>query len=360
MSLPLSIVLPTKDRLDLLQCCIASIQPQMLDRDELLVLVDGPEDQSYGYLQDLQTRVSGLRLVHPAGRLGGFSHYRLLFESAHHDHIVMVHDDELYHASLLREVRNSFSCHPSLTFINTGQLVVWAGSKVAIQRNIEFSEERIVPGREWASQEIAKGMKFNCSCLAFRRIPETFEVLTRTQISADNLFVAMLAAKGDILELPIFGSTWLLHSGNTSRRDYLRPGHEALWTSLAELRQRGELAFLSDETLESQKRIAIGIYSWNAFAAAAVDGNADGYRECLRQTRLAGATGLKQTVLCLAGTQLFWPLTCISARIAKKLTANKRSKKDSHPAPEKSLEQSLGLSAPSIFKWLEAVRKIGR
>jgi glycosyltransferase involved in cell wall biosynthesis len=355
MNIPLSIVLPTKDRLTLLKCTLECILPQLGEKDEILVLVDGPEDQSYEYLQSLAHR--NVSLLHPKERIGGFSHYRLLFGAAKHECIVMVHDDELYHGNLLNHVREAFASDSELTFINTGQLVVWAGRNLIIQKNIFFPEEKKTDGKAWASREIGQGMRFNCSCLVFRRDQESLEVLTRTQISADNLFVALLAIKGTVLELPIFGSTWLLHSGNTSRRDYLKIGHAALWQAFDGLRTSGVLGFLQSDSIDAQRKKAVQIYARNAVAAAAVDGNKEGYKECLRQIKLAGGETLLLSVALLPG---FWTLFVFLVRLAKRLTPKGRSSQQLGDTDPNDLSSLLNLPDAIVDSWKAIGQNAGR
>lgn len=358
MSTPLSIVLPTKDRLALLQCTMESILPQLGDGDEILVLVDGPQDESYPFLQTLLGQ--GVRLIQPEGKLGGFSHYRLLFEAARHDHIVMVHDDELYHGDLLNNVRSAFASDNKVTFINTGQVVVWAGTKLVVQKNISFDHQRNHDGTLWASEEIQRGMRFNCSCLAFCRDSPSLNVLTRTQISADNLFAALVAAKGRVVELPFFGSTWLLHSGNTSRRDYLKPGHTALWQALEELKENGSLGFLSKTSIDAQRAFASRVYAWNAFAAAAPDGNFSGFEECVRQVHLAGGNSPAYFLLEAATLPGIWPVFVSLVRLAKKWTPLGRSSQRTGDTDPDQLVSLLALPDVLVDRWKTIAEKAGR
>jgi glycosyltransferase involved in cell wall biosynthesis len=355
MRIPLSVVLPTRNRLALLRCTLECILPQLKGDDEVVVLVEGPNDESYGYLQSLVGR--GIRIIHAEGRVGGYLHYRLLFEAAKHDAIVMVHDDELYRGDLLSTVSRVFATDTNITFVNMGQLMVLSGARLLIQSYVRFLRDNTRNGLHWVEEQVAAGMYFNCSCLVFRRDREVLKVLDREQISADNLFVSLVASKGSVRELPIFASTWLLHAGNTSKRDYLTPGHSALWEGFARLKKTGQLAFLSDQAVSFQRRNAIGVYTRNALAAAAVDGNKPGYRECLRQISLAGGNPLFLRLGLLPGC---WFALKASMRLIKRWTPLGRSSQQfsGNLGPE-DLASVLDLPKALVRSWLDLALAVG-
>lgn len=315
----ISVVLPTYKRLELLRYSIASILPQLEEHDELLILIDGAQDPSFGFVSGLAQADPRVRVIIPSSQASAFDIYRMLFEAAVNDMIVMVHDDEIYHSELLKRSRQVFEAHPRVTFQVGGQIRVRVSSSGLLSwLNISYPADRLVEGSVWVSGQLRSGMIFNCSCLVFRRNVNALAVLHGNQLSADNLFAVVQAAAGQVMESSFVSSTWLLHATNTSLRDFLKIGHEPLWRGLDALRGRAGFDFVDDQAIEGQKLIAKRLYLKNAFAAAAVDGNRPGYLQCIRYASEAGKTKVTK-VLSLLAVWPSWPSLCFLMRCSKKI-----------------------------------------
>lgn len=329
----LSVVLPTYKRRALLPFCIDSVLPQLESGDELLILIDGPQDPSHPYVAELAAKDPRVRITTPSGKLTPYEIYRMLFERAAHEHIVMVHDDEIYHSRLLEKARARFTQEPSVTFQLAGQIRIFASDHVYSHANVAYPAEKLMEGKDWVAGQISTGMRFNCSCLVFRRTQEGLDVLTREQLSADNLFAIAQASAGKVTQSDYFSSTWLIHATNTSRRDYLTPDHRPLWRGIEALRGRPGYEHITEQHVRDQRAIAARAYLWNAFAAAAVDGKRDAFLQCLRYAAEAVPGPLLPGVLRVLAIQPLWFLFCQGAKAAKALY--NRAKSD---PPEKNLD----------------------
>ena len=313
----LSVVLPTYNRRALVPFCIHSILLQLEPEDELLILIDGEHDPSYAFVASLAETDPRVRITYPGYRAKAFEIYRMLFERAQNDCIIMVHDDEIYHSQLIAKARRGFTEMPEVVFQLAGQLQVLISDCVQSFVNISYAKDAVLEGRDWVAGVLDSGMIFNCSCLVFRRNPEALKVLTRDQLSADNLFAIVQAAAGKVTQGSYISSTWLLHAANTSRRDYLQAGHRPLWRGLEELRQQPGYGFLSESAIQSQRNIARRAYLWNAFAAAAVDGKRDAFLQCLRYAAEASPRAFSPKFLRIFAMQPLWFLFCKAAKVSK-------------------------------------------
>jgi len=343
----ISVVAPTYKRRALLPFCIDSVLPQLESGDELLILIDGEQDPSYAYVAELAAKDPRVRITMPGGKVGPFEIYRMLFERAAHDHIVMVHDDEIYHSRLLEKVRARFTREPAVTFQLAGQIRVLISDSVHSFANIAYPEEKLMEGREWVSGQIGSGMLFNCSCLVFRRTAEALKVLTREQLSADNLFAIVQASSGKVTQSDYFSSTWLLHATNTSRRDYLTINHHPLWRGIEALQGRPGYEYLTEEDVRKQRQIAARAYLWNAFAAAAVDGKREAFLQCVRYAAEAVPGKLLPSLLRVFTVKPLWFVFCRAAKASKVLSKAGKSRR-----PEKGFDAralAVLLEQPETF-----------
>jgi GT2 family glycosyltransferase len=113
----ISVVVPTRNRPELLGGCVESVSASLRDGDELIVADSGAPDQAI----DAMTAACGARLVRSAP---GASYQRNLGAShARHEVVAFVDDDVRVAPEWAAAVAGAFTAHPEAAFV-TGRLEV--------------------------------------------------------------------------------------------------------------------------------------------------------------------------------------------------------------------------------------------
>lgn len=121
-SLTISVVLPTRDRADLLPTAIDSVRGQDYGRWELLVVDDGSTDDTEAVLKDLARSDERITILRGDGISAGAARNRALDELTG-DVVVYLDDDNRFHPLWFKAVAWAFTNLPDTTVLYGARLV---------------------------------------------------------------------------------------------------------------------------------------------------------------------------------------------------------------------------------------------
>lgn len=294
---PLSVVLPTIYRKDLIRSTLSSIVPQLESGDELLISLNVAPQEFESSRAELSAFVASLqitdaavtRFVTPGRKCKVYQHWNFAISSAEHKEIVFIHDDEIYRNNLLSIARKEFGDDEDTVLVIGGQINVHTfARKFHTFRRVWFTERKIFERGDWlAHQASSTYPKFGATCYMFRRKVDNFWFFEQNIRVADAILMYFLSLRGKVIERTELFGTHLQHAGNTYLRDCLEVDHVPYWLGLQKL---GELENVPELTVaaEEVKRNAVSAYSRNALGAALPISDKAGWKECIRQCGLAG------------------------------------------------------------------------
>jgi len=277
-STTISIVLLTRNRCANLRLLIEILSPQLEPEDQLLIATNDNSDDTDAYVSELESSTPQILRYTPPSGLSLYEYFYLSCTQARHDNILLLNDDELFHSRILSFFRSSLVQHPQATLVLGNQLILDLRGGHSLRDFTVFSRERALPGPAWIESQAKEGVRFTCSCFAFRRSEASLKYFRKNQVSADTLFVLAQGQTGTVVELPKYFCTWTLHEGNFSRREYTRPQYNPLHRALPEVLDRTSPT--NAEMIKNYEARSFNIYWANAFQAALPDGNLEGFRHC--------------------------------------------------------------------------------
>ncbi|RYD86110.1 MAG: glycosyltransferase family 2 protein [Verrucomicrobiaceae bacterium] len=293
---PISVVLPTIFRKELIKSTLSSIVPQLKEIDELLISLNVHSDQKKECETILKEYVDRLRefnfafeLVGPEKQLKVYEHWNFAISKARNDNIAFIHDDEIYNHNLLAIAREEFGSDSKISLVTGGQINVYSGKLgISSHKEISFAKRRVFETAEWIeSQSNRKFPKFGATAYIFRRQSETYWFFEQNTRVSDGLMMYHLAMIGRVVERPEFFGTHLEHSGNSMQTDYLETNHTPYWQGMNQLGHLTGCSYLREASALLKSEVS-STYSRCALLAAIPLRNKEGYLECLRQCSLAG------------------------------------------------------------------------
>lgn len=104
-SLSLTIAIPTYKRCKSVVALVNSIIPQLSDRDELIVVDDGSQDDT----SDILGKIAGVKLISNLSNEGMLKTWNKCLTSGTHDWICIIHDDDTIESDALKTIRKTIS-----------------------------------------------------------------------------------------------------------------------------------------------------------------------------------------------------------------------------------------------------------
>jgi hypothetical protein len=314
----ISVIIPAGSRYCLLKHTLKSIVPQLNQGDQLIVSSDQLSFEEKAKIRAHCTDRVEIKAIEPPPGLSIFEHWNWLIGQARNDCVVLLHDDEIYHAELLAKCRAEFG-DPDVALIVGGQIRIQCRmSTPFVDIFIPKFAYRKMDGENWIDQYAAKGMQFCCSCYAFRLQKSKLKFLRRDQMSGDTLFVLDQALAGKVVELPMIQGTWLKHNTNTSSREYLQRDNHTYLEGLDELLAQTNARAVQTHICLYKGQIASN-YWRNAFTSALLAKDYSGFAHCLATaTALGYKPNIKERVLAALIANAFL-LSTIIASVMKHL-----------------------------------------
>lgn len=293
----LSVILPTKNRLELLRFTIDSLLHQLKMGDEIIVSLNNVNDGTKEYLISLIPGDVKLTILETDGEMEIYQHWHFAIGRARNEHVVFVHDDEIYHSGLIVSVREEFESDSKVTLVTGGTVSIkLMRHPIAYVKN-KFQKRRVFEGETWIKRQLERNkVVYGSTCYAFKRIPNAYEFLEKRTRVSDVLLMLTQATKGKVVEHDFFHGTHLLHKKNQSWIDYLTPEQTPYWLGLKRLAEESENVNILELALK-EKSNAYALYIRNAVAAGVVSGDWKGVDTCLKLAQDLNPNGLQLKIL---------------------------------------------------------------
>lgn len=290
--LNLSVILPTVNRGELFRSPLESLLPQLKYGDELIVSINGPREPVETIISDYRSHVgySSIRVISPPQKLEIYKHWSYAISESLNRWIVFIHDDEIYNMNMLSRIRDYIGRMPDLSLISAGTLNV-EHSKLGtnVWKKNSFEKERVVNGKEWIAEHCEnKKVNYGSTCYIFNRDFFDSSYMERETRVSDILLMLSQASYGQVLEVPEYWGSHLLHGTNQSWVDYLTPDHLPYWEGVQYLADKADDSCLRKMALEARSK-AYGTYIRNALFAALPRNDRRAYLECIKHA--IGANG---------------------------------------------------------------------
>jgi len=284
---PLSFVLVTAGRQPLIRFSLTSLMDQLTEADEFLVSINslnpGQIAQTVEIIEavDLNRRI---KIIHPASPLSVYEHYRFGISSASHEHVVIVHDDDIYNPGLAGELRKGFS-DPAVTVVVGGLLRVDLHGDVARPAvHAAFENSIFTDGTGWLRRNKGLYPHFCYSAVSLYRPALDLSIFSATATAADCLAVAQLALAGKVYQSELIFATWLQLAGRTSRWSLIKPGAVTPHLEFAEYYKKlGNMEMAARAISFEQDSLAA--FTRKLFAVALANNNPSQIATCLQKIR---------------------------------------------------------------------------
>jgi glycosyltransferase involved in cell wall biosynthesis len=197
-SVLLSIVVPTYNRVGMLQQAIASVFAQDCDDFELVIVDDASEDGTWDYLRDL----GGVRAYRNPTRLGLAANWNRAISLSRGEYVLVLQDDDLAEPNLV----STLATHSGPELICFAMCLIDADGR---NPEMYWQPERRFVEPPYALLEYASGPAFSSTQLLFRRavfdrlggMDETFPIGSDAEMIMRWLIYCPILMLPDVLAL---------------------------------------------------------------------------------------------------------------------------------------------------------------
>ncbi|MEM8528557.1 MAG: glycosyltransferase [Bacteroidota bacterium] len=115
-----SVVIPTRNRVNLLQRAIKSVQNQSYKQIEILVVNDGSTDKTRKYLEHLAAQTDNIRAFHNYPSRGACNARNVGVQNAKGEYLTLLDDDDEYLSKRIEILLRYIKVQPELAFVCSG------------------------------------------------------------------------------------------------------------------------------------------------------------------------------------------------------------------------------------------------
>lgn len=233
----LSFVLLTTGRQALITFSLRSILPQLKENDEIIVSINTSDAEIYAKTFEAVKSVDEfdqIKIIKPSTQIPVYSHYRFGFASAANDHVIIIHDDDIYHSQMADEIRYGFS-DPNVRVVVGGLLKIdLLGQAIHITTSAPFDSSEVKDGPCWLEEQPGLYPRFCYSALALDRSVLPVDALAANSTAGDCLVVAQQALAGKVYQSTQIFATWLQLPFRTSRWSTIDKNLISPWKEFSE------------------------------------------------------------------------------------------------------------------------------
>ncbi len=322
----LSIILVTSGKQPLIRYSLLSLLCQITDQDELIVSVNSSEIAHLSFITQLVSEIDNfckIKIVSTTKNIPVYEHYCFGIRQATNDHVIIVHDDDVYNPGMLEEIRIGFS-DPDVNVVVGGLLKIdRIGKNFKSTVENSFKTSCYQDGRLWLEKSKGLYPPFCFSALAVRRSALDLRLLTANSTAADCMVVTQLALSGKVYQSRMMFATWTQLPSSTSKWALIKPGLISPWKEYLDYSQSINEDWLKNLALEN-KRKSLKVFSKMLFVVAIANRNHCQIDSCLK--KIGEISVLSQNLLSWTRfPMIYYPLS-IPCLLAVKLKAYLRLK----------------------------------
>lgn len=216
----LSVVLLTRGQQPLMKYTIESIIHQIDSKTEFIISINTNDESNIKYVMkmlDSFDHKKNIKIISTGRNLQVYEHYRFATEACQCDNVLIIHDDDIYHSSAIRKIRQGFE-QDNVNVVVGGMLKTELyENKIGLSYVNLVNDFGTKDGVSWLMNHKDFYPKFCYSAVAFRRNGFDMNTFSKKSTAADCLLVAMRAMSGNVYETGIVLATWLQLPNRTSR-----------------------------------------------------------------------------------------------------------------------------------------------
>lgn len=281
----LSFVLITTGRQSLITFSLRSILPQLKEGDEIIVSVNSSDAEMLSDTTEAVNSVDEtgrIKIIKPSAPLPVYSHYRFAFESAGNDHVVIIHDDDVYSSRMADEIRYGFS-NTNVRVVVGGLLKVdLLGPVTRISESTPFDSSGVKDGPRWMEDQPGLYPRFCYSALALDRSFLPIDAFAENSTAGDCLVIAQMAMTGDVYQSTQIFATWLQLPFRTSRWSTIDQNLVTPWKEFSEYYSKIGNARLHRRALDGRSGF-LRSYTKMLFTVGIVNRSRDQIDGCLHK-----------------------------------------------------------------------------
>ncbi len=223
MSVTVSVIVPTRNRREMLLRALRSVESQSFQDFELWVVDDGGQDGSSGAVEQHFPRA---QLVRSGQSLGASGARNLAMEKAQGKYLAFLDDDDIWHATFLEKMVGALERVPMAALAFSGHTTVGADG-VASQPDLGPVRSYPSMHHYLVSEAFVHSMSLVvCQSAAVRKVGPLSPTLTYVQ---DLDFYYRLLDAGTFVYVPENLVEVRLHSSNLTRQRHKWYQEELLW-----------------------------------------------------------------------------------------------------------------------------------
>lgn len=256
-ALPLSLMLVTSGRQPLIQHSLVSLLSQVSENDEVTVSINSSDQNHIAKTRAIIESVDPnqkIRIILTCGDLSVYEHYKFGILNAMNSHMVIVHDDDIYHSQMIDEIRKGFS-DPTVTTVVGGLIKInltKTGFRSAIETSFESSS--FVDGKDWLQRNSGLYPPFCFSAVAINRSAIDLSIFTPDSTAADCLAITQLALSGTVYQSDLMFATWMQLPSSTSKWALIKPGSISPWKEYLTYFQKNKDIIMTSRALAYKQR----------------------------------------------------------------------------------------------------------
>ncbi|MEN0049738.1 MAG: glycosyltransferase [Bacteroidota bacterium] len=135
-----SVVIPTRNRLQLLKRAIQSVLNQSYQQLEIIVVNDGSTDGTKEYLDQLTNELENICVFHSYPAKGACSARNIGIWNAKGEYLTLLDDDDEYFPKRISALLKVFQKNPDLAFVCSSYLVIQDGKNIVLNAKLKELE----------------------------------------------------------------------------------------------------------------------------------------------------------------------------------------------------------------------------